>query len=395
MTERRRIGVVVDRYSASTFGGAPLFAHALARRLGDRFKTELLTTTAQNYMTWDNAYPAGEEQIDGVRVRRFAIDVRRDLPAFDRLSRRLVSGAMPSIAEQEQWMALQGPQSSALRTYLAGQRERYDAFIFVSYIYATTYDGLPLVADRAVLVPLAHDEWPMRFSMWDRFFTLPRALVYQTQEEREFTAARFPNADMGGPVIGLGITPPAHANGDRFRQRFGIDGPFALYLGRVDPSKGCDELIRAFRSYRAAEPNGRALVMVGERYMDVADDATLRLTGPVDEHTKWDALAACDVLVLPSRHESLSLAVLEAWTCKKPVLVNARAAPLVGQCRRSGGGLWYVDEHEFSAAIALLDAPTARVLGERGAAYVEATYRWETIVAAYDRFLHQTFGWTG
>jgi glycosyltransferase involved in cell wall biosynthesis len=388
---RRRVAFVVDRYAPTTFGGAPLYAFRLARRLAARFDTEILTTTAQDYMTWANAFPPGVEVHDGVTLRRFAIDVERDVPRFDRLSRRLVRAPRPSLAAQERWMGEQGPMSLDLLRYLASERANYDAFVFVSYIYATTYFGLPLVADRALFVPLVHDEWPLRFSMWNRIFALPRGYAYNTIEERDFTAKRFPRANVAGPVIGAGVKPPAAPDAGRFRERYGVDGPFALYLGRVDPSKGCDELLRAFAHLPA--PRARALVLMGESYMDVPVGAGVHVTGPVDDETKWDALAACDVLVLPSRYESLSFVALEAWALGKPVLADARAHAVAGQIERSGGGLTYRGERGFARALAALDPATAVQLGARGRAFVDEHYRWPAIEARFAAHLATVFGW--
>jgi len=390
---RRRIAFVVDRCAPTTFGGAPLHAHRLATQLAERFDTEILTTTAQDYMRWSNAFAPGVATIDGVPVRRFTIDVERDVPRFDRLSRRLLRARRPSLAAQERWMGAQGPLSLDLLRYLARERDAYDAFVFVSYLYATTYFGLPLVADRTLFMPLTHDEWPIRFSMWDRIFSLARGFAYNTDEERTFTQRRFPHTNVDGPVIGAGVDAPATADRRRFRERYGIEGRFALYLGRVDPSKGCDELVRTFRRTRAR--HGRSLVLVGERYMRVRSGDGVVVTGPVDEETKWDALAACDLLVLPSRYESLSFVALEAWAMGKPVLANARAEAVAGQIERSGGGLTYANEAEFAGALASLEPARAREYGARGRAFVEEYYRWPAIEARFAAHLTSVFGWDG
>ena len=110
--------------------------------------------------------------------------------------------------------------------------------------------------------------------------------------------------------------------------------------------------------------------------MHVDTDPNIFVVGPVDERTKWDALAACDVFVMPSPHESLSIAILEAWTQGRAVLVNGRSETLVGQCRRAGGGLWYSNADEFSVGLELLDERTRAQLGESGRRYVQQEYGW-------------------
>jgi glycosyltransferase involved in cell wall biosynthesis len=367
----------------ATYGGAATLALAVAKRLGATFDVELLTTCATNYDTWRNAEPAGHVRIDGVHVRRFPVDYERHRTRFERLSRTVIYAADPELELQERWMRAQGPMSSALLDYLDVFGTRYDAVLFFSYLYASTYFGLPLVEDRAILAPLAHDEWPFAFSLWDRFFERPASFVFVSEEERALVRRRFPALPIDGPVAGIGIAPPPGISAERFRRTSGITEPFLLYVGRIDPAKGCDELIADFARFQAGSAQSPRLVLIGESHMEISAGRGVVALGPVDEFTKWDALAACDVFVMPSPHESLSIALLEAWAVGRPVLVNGRSEPLVGQCRRAQGGLWYVSGDEFAVALETLDAPTRALLGRRGLEYVERQYTWQRVEAVY------------
>ena len=111
----------------------------------------------------------------------------------------------------------------------------------------------------------------------------------------------------------------------------------------------------------------------------------MRTLGFIDDEAKFDALAAAEILVMPSSFESLSIALLEAWTVGRPVLVTSASAVLVGQIRRAQGGLWYDDEAEFAAALAVLRGPDGAALGASGKAYVESEYRWPHVVDVYDK----------
>src|SRR5262249_37443888 len=144
----------------------------------------------------------------------------------------------------------QGPWCPALFEFIERRRREYDAFIFFTYLYATTYFGLPPVAEKAILVPTAHDEWPIYFGMWDRLVELPRAFVYQTPEELEFMRRRFPRARLEGRVLGVAVDPPASTDPQSFRKKHGVENPFVLYAGRVDVSKGVGALLEDFRAYR-------------------------------------------------------------------------------------------------------------------------------------------------
>lgn len=383
---RRRIAIVVPYCGSSTYGGAATLALAVAQRLTTSYDVELLTTCATDYETWRNAEPEGHVRIDGVHVRRFPVDHARRRARFERLSRGLIYTPDPQLELQEQWMEAQGPMSTDLLDYLDTFGTRYAAVVFFSYLYASTYFGLPVVEDRAILAPLAHDEWPLTFPMWDRFFARPASFVFVSEEERTLVQHRFPTLGIDGPIAGIGITPPEDVSAQRFREATGIHEPFLLYLGRIDPAKGCDELVADFAQYRASGDPAAAfvrLVLIGERHMDVKAGPEVVVLGPVDEPTKWDALAACDAFVMPSRYESLSIAVLEAWTQGRPVLVSGRSETLVGQCRRAGGGLWYVNADEFVVALGMLDLPTRTLLGERGRHFVSQQYTWRRVEAVY------------
>jgi glycosyltransferase involved in cell wall biosynthesis len=384
---KKRVAFVVQRCGLEVNGGAELLCRMVAQRLAAHMPTEVLTTCALDYMAWDNHYPPGEERLGELIIRRFPVARPRDVKSFDRLSESLRPRTRSStLEEQEAWMREQGPWSPALLEYLQKNEREYDAFIFVTYLYATTYFGLPLVRNKALLVPLAHDEWPIYFGMWDRFFELPRGYVFSSEEEATFLRRRFPGLRLDGPVVGAAIEPPATLEPGKFRAAHGVEGPFALYVGRLDESKGVGQLLEAFAAYRRTTGDERTqLLLIGKEVMKVPRLPGVRALGFLPEQDKWNAIAACEVLVMPSPYESLSIALLEAWSVGKPVLVTARSEVLVGQCRRSQGGLWYANSDEFCAALdcVLHDENVRRGLGAQGREFVAANYRWPRIIDTY------------
>jgi glycosyltransferase involved in cell wall biosynthesis len=321
-------------------------------------------------------------------VQRFGVDAPRDVSRFNALSRDLRGKlATASLATQEAWMRAQGPLSSSLGAYLRAHARRFESVAFFGYLYATSYFNLPSVAERSLLWPFAHDEWPLALSIWDEFFARVRHVVYSSAEERALLERRFPNLEAEATLVAAGIRMPPGARAERFREIHGIGSPFVLYLGRIEPSKGCDTLFEHFREFHAAGRSPRKLVLIGDAQMEIPSHPAIVYAGRVDEMTKWDALAAADLVVLPSPHESLSLAALEAWAAGKAVLVNAASAALVGQCRRSNGGLWYGSYDEFAGALDLLENGLATRLGAQGRAFVEGHYVWDEAAARYRSIL--------
>jgi glycosyltransferase involved in cell wall biosynthesis len=348
------------------------------------WRTEILTTCALDYMTWENFYPPGAEQLGATTVRRFPVDQPRDVESFNRLSGELHSRqAEASLAEQEDWMRAQGPVSTALLDYLRAEKDRYDIFIFYGYLYATTYFGLRLVSEKAWLEPLAHDEWTMFFSMWDKFFSLPAGFIFNSEAEREFLRRRFPATVLPGPITGVGIEAPRSIDVEKFRSRYNLTLPYLLYVGRVDESKGCGALFQYFIRWKKESGDSRKLVLLGKEVMPVPFHDDIVHLGFVDDEQKWAALQGCDWLIMPSAHESLSMALLEAWAVGRPALVNGQCEVLVRHCQESHGGLWYNDFAEWSAALSTPDAKTKLILGRQGKAYVEERYSWARVEACY------------
>ena len=75
--------------------------------------------------------------------------------------------------------------------------------------------------------------------------------------------------------------------------------------------------------------------------LPVPADPRVRHLGFLSDEDKFDAMAAADVLVMPSYYESLSMVALEAWALGKPVLANAKCDVLKGQALRSNAALFY------------------------------------------------------
>jgi len=273
----------------------------------------------------------------------------------------------------------------ALLDYLRTHGRDYDRVLFWSFRYYHTFFGLPLVADRAILVPTAEDDDIIRTaSILGDFFIKPRAYLFLTAEERDLVTARCRGPLPPSEVIGAGLA-PATQHTETPRE------PFALYLGRIEKNKGCDRLIDYFLSY-ADSSSGKPpidLVMAGPSIMTIPEHPAIKVLGVVPEAERDALLSRARVLVMPSPYESLSMVLLEAWRAGTPALVNGRCKPLRGQTERANGGLFYEQREEFVDALAwFVEHPEeARQFGVQGRAYVEREYAWPVVLAKIERML--------
>jgi len=193
------------------------------------------------------------------------------------------------------------------------------------------------------------------------------------------------NEAVPGVVVGIGSNVPAAPQPNRFRQKHQIRGPFAIYVGRIDQNKGCTELFEFFQQY-LADPTGKlSLVLIGNSLLEIPSHPRIRHLGFLDDADKFDAMAAADLLVMPSYYESLSMVTLEAWALGRPVLANGKCDVLKGQCIRSNAGLYYESTSEFIGTLEALEQNRwlAGSLGRNGRQFFKDQYDWPVIERKY------------
>jgi glycosyltransferase involved in cell wall biosynthesis len=382
-----KLACVIHRFGADIAGGSESHCLAVAERLATRHSVTVLTSCAKNHITWQNDYPAGVSHVGPIEVHRFPVARTRSLHRFAEISEVVFSGTA-SEAEQEEWFRENGPEAPELLEFLRRHGTEYDRVLFWSFRYYQTFFGLPIVADRAVLVPTAEEDPLIRASILRRFFTLPAGYVFLTPEEETLVALHAARPLAPSCVIGVGFEPlprgvPAPLDG------LPVTRPFVLYLGRVDPNKGCEALLRYFVKYSENTNPRASLVMAGPANMPIPEHPAIKALGFVDESAKEALLSNASVLVVPSQYESLSIVLLDAWNHGVPGLVNARCNVLKGHAVRSNGALYYQNFDEFARCLGYLleHADVAAELGRQGHAYVERDYRWPHVIDKLDRFL--------
>jgi glycosyltransferase involved in cell wall biosynthesis len=424
-----RLAFIVQRYGTEILGGSEYHCRLIAERLASKHQVEVLTTCAQDYVTWKNEYTEGSDRVRGVTVRRFANARTRDIHAFNRYSEWIFNNPHTRDDEME-WLRQQGPWCPALLEYLDRNHQQYDVLIFFTYLYAPTLLGVRIAPHKTILVPTAHDEPAIHLDIYRELFSLAAGLAYNTEVERRFLTTHFSIRAIEEETIGCGVDLP-HAQeysrehrgaepsdaddrptdedvdddgsptfrphlaerGSMFRRRHRLHGPIALYGGRIDPGKGCEELIEYFSTY-VQEGGEASLVLMGVKLMPLPEEPFIRVAGRLSDQERVQALEAATVVVVPSPYESLSLLALEAFAVGTPVLANARSEVLVEHCRNSNAGLYYADRDEFSECLRLLvaDHSLRASLGRHGRDYVRKNYRWDVILAKYERMFTRLKG---
>jgi glycosyltransferase involved in cell wall biosynthesis len=385
-----KLAVVVQRYGQSINGGAELHARYIAEHLARHADVEVLTTCATDYVSWRNELPAGVEQVNGVAVRRFKVKHERDILTFGQLSDR-VFRRRHSLADELEWLDAEGPTSPALVSHLEKHASDFDFCLFFSYRYYHAYHGVRAASARAVLVPTAERDATIGLSIFKPIFRGVRALMYNSPEERALIQAVSGNQEVPSVVVGIGSDVPSNPQPGRFRQKYNVRGPFAIYVGRLDENKGCKELFDFFAGYLKADAGRLSLVLIGNALLPVPVHPRVRHLGFLDDADKFDAMAAAELLIMPSYFESLSMVALEAWALGRPVLANARCDVLKGQSIRSNAGLYYENQAEFTETLRALEQNRwlSAALGRSGRQFFRDHYDWPVIERKYLEMFQQ------
>lgn len=174
-----------------------------------------------------------------------------------------------------------------------------------------------------------------------------------------------------------------------FRKRYGLGNqPIILFMGRLNPIKGPDILLEAFISIAKVLP-AHQLVFVGPdngmllSLQQTANQAELRarvhFLGYLGGKEKTCAYRSAELVVIPSRMEAMSIVVLEAGICGKPVLATDRCG-LEDLAAKNLVRLVEPSPSSVSASlIALVNHSSEMlVMGKKLRQYVSAHFLWAT-----------------
>ena len=356
-------------------------AHRLARRghAVSAFATELYRE-----IPWERLGPEvpREDLDEGVRVHRLPVwTLPGDLhyPFFRGLG-RAIARERPEILHAHTY-----------GTNHAAVARRYGRRTGVPYVLTAHYHPIWSMAGG----------WMRRRvrSFYDHALAAPivegaACLIVQTREEERLIRAN------GFPLPRVAIVPPGYSplpeptpSAPSFAKTHGIDGPFALFVGRLASNKGLLELVEAFRSLARHDPRA-VLVLVGEdggvgaqiaRAVAAAGlEGRVRFTGFLaDERQLVQAFREARVFVLPSEYESFGLVLLESLAQGTPVIAS-RVGGIPEFIPDGQAGLLVPPGDPPSLGDALLslwdDAPRRERMGAFGRSEVVPRYTWDRVV---------------
>lgn len=395
-----KIAVIVQRYGMEINGGAELHARYLAEKLSKNHEITVLTSKSLDYSVWGNYFLTDQEVLNGIKVLRF--DTAEKNHKKFRKYRRIVlkmrkvfhmlrlqkifdkyNLLQPNKKHFENWLINQGPYLKDLPDYLVDNYNNYDIFIFFTYLYYPTAYCLPLVKGKSMFIPTAHDETVFYINGYKTVFENARFIMYNSLSEKRLVEKTYPQSKLClNDIAGLGIEQTKFPLAKPY-----IDAPYLIYIGRIDGAKNAGELIEWFEKY-VKNSSKLKLVLVGKNVAEYTAGSSVIFTGFISDEEKFNWLSYATALVIPSKHESLSMVTLEAMELGIPVIANAHCEVLYDHIQLSEAGFAYSDYNSFSDAINRVVHFTEaekESIRKKGMKYVSENYNWENILLKFEK----------
>ncbi|CAN5602852.1 glycosyltransferase family 4 protein [soil metagenome] len=394
---------VVHAYPPSLGGSQTLtaqLAEHLVANYGDQ--VTVFTSVARNidyFWSGDHqALPAGIEQSNGVTVRRF--------PVVKRLNklRWFLSGVayrlhLPYNDRLRTWQT--GPFMRGLRPAIA--QSQADVIFATAFPLWHMYDAVAAAQQAHIPIVLLgalhlEDRWGYDRPMIFQAIRQADAYIAHTPYERDYLIdqQKIPATKIHVIGAGVDVTPLANEAGQALHQAQGWgDEPVVMMLGKQVARKRFDLLIDAMRIVWTHQPMARLLLAGGRTVytqaieqmisqLPPAQQANVTLLSDFSETQKTALLAASDIFVLASGHESFGIAFVEAWAVGKPV-IGARSGAMASLIDEGIDGLLFDYPQTASLAqsiLMLIENPSKRQqLGAAGRQKVLEKFTWEKVTA--------------
>jgi len=386
----KKIAIVVQRCGKEVVGGSEGYAFQMADVLSDTFDIDVLTTTAKDYLTWENYYNEGVEEVsERFRICRFSVDFQREaywhdlnrvlfdglfLDRFSVLSKTGKSNFLKMldhrpIGLQDEWMRLQGPYSSSLLQYIKEKEEDYDIFVFMTYLYPTTFFGISLLKDikKVFIIPTLHDEPPAYLNILKKYAAYN--FLFLTKAEQKLAVEIF-QLKKQSEVIGFGLEDKSEKINCKGRNE-----DYILYAGRLEGSKGVEKLYEHFVTFSKKNPDIK-LFTIGDGPLKDYKHPNIEYLGFVSEEEKLSLMNGAIAFIHPSAYESLGIVLLESFMMGTPALVNRYSEVLSDHILDSGAGYCYASYEEFEKHLTALahDKELRNKLGSKAREYFLNNY---------------------
>ena len=379
-------------------GGAQIHQHLLAQQMQQTHPVQVVSQWERNRADWllgttlNAPQTSNEYSVDGISVKRIGISPIEKLrmSPFVPIYYPLMGLSLPTISDVIKKHLLPYAKTASLIHNVRIGREGMTA----ASLKAARLQDIPFI-----LTPVHHPRWVgWRYQQYLNLYRQADGIFALTQSEKQILIGLDVKPERIH-VIGHGPVMAETSDPQAFRIKHGIEGPIVLFLGQHYEYKGYRQLLDATKLVWQKYPDTQ-FVFVGpsvrdsEKRFAAYKDARIHRLGKLSLQEKTNALAACDLLCVPSNQESFGGVYTEAWMFNKPVI--GCDIPAVAEVIDNGINGFITQQEPTAIARRILDLldnlDTALSMGKRGKEKVQKRYAWPTIAqkaeAAYRKAVY-------
>ncbi|MCS3685497.1 glycosyltransferase [Salinibacter ruber] len=283
---------------------------------------------------------------------------------------------------------------------------RYTSVASLQWVRQT---GRPhLITINGMLDPWAvnNSRWKKRIAGWlYEHANLREATCLQVNTEKEYQAVRDYGVDTPVCTIPNGVALPEEESSAEppWTDQISSDQRVLLFLGRIHPKKGLQELLEGWKQVQSEGSNGNswALAIVGwddgghrselEHFTREAGLSSVHFLGSMFGDEKAAVFRHADAFILPSHSEGLPMAVLEAWSYGLPVLKTPHCNLPEG-FEANAAMKVIPDAEAIAEGLQRLFGSSAEQrasMGDRGRSLVERKFTWPSVAEE----MHKVYQW--
>jgi len=278
------------------------------------------------------------------------------------------------------------------------------------------YKHIPVIATIMDPIPLAHPEWVNQqtrglknwafksSAQWaDHIITISEFSAQEISKHFEISRDKISITPLGVDARYFDL--PERKAQQHFLHERGLDKPFFLHLGTLQPRKNTERLLDAFEALPNKIQQAHPLVIAGQvgwqvnalmsRINNLTAQGKIHYLGYVSESEKSMLLHAAHALVFPSLYEGFGLPILEAFAAKLPVITsNTTAIPEVAN--KAAILVNPIDVRALQQAmIHITESSQLRQELQQKGQLVAKAHSWEACakktIAIYEHVLNQKF----
>ncbi len=280
--------------------------------------------------------------------------------------------------------------SPELVSFLTSSYDEFELFVFAFCCSYICINGLPVVSNKALLIPFTNDKMSVSHTELERIFNLPLGIIYTNEEEMSFIQMNFHNKAVSNIVAPMWQdVQNINALNEKYYRK-PCQCPYVVCL--ADNICDCEmqRLIELFNAFNKNRNEKIILIFIGKSSAE-SDNGEFIFFNTDNEEEKLFVISSSVALIEPSFCEGIPIEVLKAFSCKKPVLVNGNNRIMKSLCLQCNGGLYYFGETDFIECLTIIvDRNDIAVkMGENGFDYVKENNDEKTVISKITDFINK------